>query len=109
MMSAYLFAVCRSVINRQGLEAYWAHVAPSFEGTGAKPLVAYTPFELLEGEGPVEAVVMIEFPSREVAKRWYESPAYQEVKRFREGAAVFDLILAGGGWVEADARLPDFK
>jgi uncharacterized protein (DUF1330 family) len=106
---AYLVAFCRGVNDRRGLEAYWANVAPSFEGTGAKPLAAYTTFEQLEGPGPIEGVVIVEFPSTEIAKRWYASPAYQDVKRYRDGAAVFDLVLADGGSIPAAARMPHIR
>jgi hypothetical protein len=45
----------------------------------------------------------------EAAKRWYNSPAYQERKRGRLGAAEFELILVEGGVVPADQRLPQIK
>jgi len=108
-MAAYLVSICRSVSDWEGLEAYWANVAPSFEGLGAKPLAAYTPFEQLEGSGSNLGMVIFEFPSMEIAKRWYESPAYRAVKQFRQGAAEFDLFLAEGGVVPAQARMPGIR
>jgi hypothetical protein len=42
-------------------------------GFDIKLHTAYRPFQLLEGEGPVEGVVVAEFPSMEEAKRWYDS------------------------------------
>ena len=46
----------------------------------------------------------------EEARRWYNSPAYQDVKRLREGAADFDLILVDAGVVSAAAdRMPPSK
>jgi len=42
----------------------------------------------------------------EEARRWYTSPAYQEVKKRRDGAANFDLILVEGGVVPAAERMP---
>ncbi len=108
-MAAYLFAICRSVSDRRRLEDYWAHVAPSFEGFDAKPLVAYAPFEVLEGDANAKGIVLFEFPSMEVAKRWYFSDAYQEVKQRRLGAAEFELILVDGGWKPAAERMPDTR
>jgi uncharacterized protein (DUF1330 family) len=108
-MPAYLISICRSVTDRRRLEDYWANVAPSFEGYGAKPLVAYAPFEVLEGEAAVMGVVLFEFPSVEIARRWYTSPAYQDVKRRRVGAAEFELILVDGGWKPASERMPETK
>jgi uncharacterized protein (DUF1330 family) len=45
----------------------------------------------------------------EVAKRWYFSDAYQEVKQRRLGAAEFELILVDGGWKPAAERMPDTR
>ena len=80
-MPAYVFATVKSVKDRRGMEEYWSRAGATFEGYGAKHLAVYTPFKLLEGKGPVEAIVAIEFPDMEAARRWYESPAYQAVKQ----------------------------
>ena len=85
-MPAYLISLCRHVTDRKRLEDYWANVAPAFKGFDAKPLVAYKPFEVLEGDGGVRGVVLFEFSSMEEARHWYTSAAYQEVKKRREGA-----------------------
>jgi len=108
-MPAYLVSICRSVTDRRRLEDYWANVAPSFEGYGARPLVAYTPFEVLEGDAEVKGVVLFEFPSMETARRWYASAAYQDVKQRRRGAAEFELILVDGGWRPAAERMPETR
>ena len=73
-MPAYLFATVKGVKDRRGMEEYWSRAGVSFEGSGAKHLAVYTPFKLLEGNGPVEGIVAIEFPDMEAARRWYESP-----------------------------------
>jgi uncharacterized protein (DUF1330 family) len=108
-MSAYLISICRSVTDRARLEDYWAHAGPTFEGFGGTPLVAYTPFEVLEGDAGAKGVVLFEFPSMDVAKSWYFSDAYQEVKRRRLGAAEFDLLLVDAGWTPAADRMPDTR
>jgi uncharacterized protein (DUF1330 family) len=40
--------------------------------------------------------VLLEFPDLEAAKRFYESPEYQEAKRLREGAADFNIVAVEG-------------
>ena len=106
-MPAYLISVCRKVTDRRRLEEYWANVAPAFKNVKAKPLVAYTPFEVLEGDSGVQGVVLFEFSSMQEARRWYNSAAYNEVKKLRDGAADFDLILVDSGVVSAAAeRMP---
>ena len=100
-MPAYLISLCRHVTDRKRLEDYWANVAPAFNGVMAKPLVAYTQFEVLEGGGGVLGVVLFEFHSMDEARQWYNSAAYQDARRLRDGAADFDLILVDGGVVSA--------
>jgi len=39
-------------------------------------LAAYGRYEVLEGSD-LEGVVIVEFPSLEAAKDWYDSPAYR--------------------------------
>ena len=109
-MSAYVIAYVRRVHDREGLEAYWANVAPTFVGTGAKPISVYTPFRHLEGNSPVEGVVLVEFPDTKTAHAWYFGEAYQAVKRLRAGAADIDLVIADGGVVTApEMRMPHIK
>jgi uncharacterized protein (DUF1330 family) len=105
-MAAYLIAICRGVSNRARLEQYWEHARVTFEGYGAKLLAAYTPLKRLEAKEPVEGVVMIEFPSMDMATRWYESPRYQEVRNYRLGASDFEIVIVEGGVVEGKDRMP---
>jgi len=98
-MSAYVIAYVRRVYDRKGLEEYWASVAPTFVGTGAKPISVYTSFQHVEGPGPIEGVVLVEFPDTETAHAWYFGKAYQAVKELRAGAADIDLVIAEGGVV----------
>ncbi len=108
-MPAYVIAICRGVSDRRRLEQYWAHSRPTFAGFDVKLLAVYTQVRPLESRGPVEGVVMIEFPSMEDATRWYESPAYQEVRKYRIGAAEFEIVLVDGGLVEGKDRMPHIK
>jgi uncharacterized protein (DUF1330 family) len=108
-MTAYLISICRSVSDRNRLEDYWAHAAPTFEGFDATPLVTYGPFEVLEGDADAKGIVLLQFPSIEDAKRWYHSDAYQEVRRRRLGAAEFELVLVDGELTPAGERMPDVR
>jgi len=47
-MPADLISICRGVCDCRRLEDYRKNVGPCFEGFGARPLVAYTPSEVLE-------------------------------------------------------------
>jgi uncharacterized protein (DUF1330 family) len=108
-MTAYLISICRRVSDRDRLEDYWAHAAATFEGFDAKPLVTYAPFEVLEGDADAKGIVVVQFPSMEVARSWYFSDAYQQVKQRRVGAAEFELILVDGALKPAAQRMPEIR
>jgi uncharacterized protein (DUF1330 family) len=44
----------------------------------------------------VEGVAIAEFPSIEMAKAWYNSPAYQEAARHRFKGAVYNGVIVEG-------------
>ena len=51
---------------------------------------------VLEGDWQPRRLVLLEFPDLEAAKRFYESPEYQEAKRLREGAAGLNMVAVEG-------------
>lgn len=54
--------------------------------------------EMVTLEGPPETrrIVIIEFPSLEKARQFYDSSEYQDARRLREGAAVGEIIVVEG-------------
>ncbi len=48
--------------------------------------------DVIEGAWP-GSVVLMEFPSRDAAVAWYNSPDYQAIQQLRAGSAISDLIL----------------
>jgi uncharacterized protein (DUF1330 family) len=50
----------------------------------------------LEGQEEKRRVVVIEFPSFELAQAFYESEEYQQAKKLRSGAAIGTFIVAEG-------------
>lgn len=65
----------------------------SLEEYGARPLLYDPRTEVVEGESPFAATVIIEFDDLDTAKAWYNSPGYQAVVGLRlaasEGVARF--------------------
>lgn len=104
-MPAYFVYVCQEVIDRSELEVYWDKIGPTLAGYGAKNLAAYTPFELLEGE-PVDGVAVIEFPSRDAARAWYESAPYRAIRHHRQNGARYIGLLVEGGALPPELRMP---
>ena len=104
-MPAYFIYICQEVTDRAELETYWEKIGPTLAGYDAKNVVGYTPFEQLEGDH-AEGVAVVEFPSFEVAKAWYDSPAYREVRAHRQRGAKYIGLLAEGGALPPNERMP---
>jgi uncharacterized protein (DUF1330 family) len=52
--------------------------------------------ETLEGETAANRMVMIEFPSYEKAKAWYDSEGYRVARAIRQSASTGSLVLVEG-------------
>jgi len=51
----------------------------------------------LEGTAPdVNTMIVVEFPSMEQAKAWYEDPDYQKLVRLRQTGSQADFVLIEG-------------
>ena len=50
----------------------------------------------LEGPEEERRVVLIEFPTLEQAKEFYNSSEYQDVKKLRKDAAIAEIIVVDG-------------
>jgi uncharacterized protein (DUF1330 family) len=59
------------------------------------PLAVYGDIITLEGEAPDGAIVL-EFPTIEDARAWYESPDYQAAIPYRQQAADYDMFIVDG-------------
>ena len=57
---------------------YLESVEGTFEPYGGRWLVLDAEVEVMEGAWP-GAVVLMEFPDMQTAKRWYNSPEYQKI------------------------------
>ncbi len=52
--------------------------------------------EVLEGKEETRRTVMLEFPTMERAREFWDSPQYREARAVREGAAIMDALLVPG-------------
>lgn len=60
-----------------------------------KPLVVYGAIEAIEGRAP-DGMVMVQFPTAEDAKAWYNSPAYQAALPHRQKGAEYRAFIVQG-------------
>jgi len=107
-MAAYFVYICQEVVDRSELETYRSKIGPTLEGYGARSVAAYTPFEQLEGDA-VDGAAVVEFPSMELAKARYNSPAYRAIMHHRQRGARYIGLLMEGGLPPVELRMPHTK
>jgi len=94
-MAAY-FIVDVDVKNPQAYEGYKQAAAASIAQYGGRFLVRGGKHQVLEGAWHPTRLVVLEFPSMDAAKRWYDSAEYGAVKSIRLEHAVSDMVLVDG-------------
>ena len=94
-MSAYIIAQI-DIQDRAEYENYVQGARPLFPGYRCEVLVADEAPSLLEGDWPYNKTVVIRFEDEAEALRWYRSPDYQAIIKFRLSASKTNLILAKG-------------
>ena len=95
MAKGYIFAEIE-ITNPDGYKAYTQQVPATIEKYGGKFIVRGGVAEALEGDWPQRRRVMLEFPSVEAAKRWYNSPDYEKPMALRKANSNGRLILLEG-------------
>jgi len=94
-MPAY-FIVDVNIKDTKDYDTYKQGAAASIAQYGGRYLVRGGQHEVLEGTWQPTRLVVLEFPSMEVAKRWYASAEYEKVKPIRLQNAVSDMVLVEG-------------
>lgn len=94
-MSAYFIGQVK-VHDFVEYEKYLEDFMQAFIPYEGRVLVSTCDVELIEGNWPQTRTVVLEFPSKEHAKRWYESEAYQKIVQHRFKAAEANIVLAQG-------------
>ena len=94
-MPAYLIAEIE-ITNPEGYAEYAKVVPATVEKFGGKFLARGGKAHPLEGDWPERRRVIIEFPSMEAAKAWYDSPEYQKPKAMRIANSKGRLLLLDG-------------
>ena len=95
MMSAYIL-VDIDIHETAGLEEYRQQVPATVAKFGGRFIVRGGKFETLEGQWHPKRLVVLEFPSVEQAKRWYDSEEYRPLKAMRFKASKSNLVLVEG-------------
>jgi len=94
-MPAYLVVTIK-VTKPEQFEEYRVLAGPAVAQYGGKYLVRGGARTVLEGKFGGNRLVVLEFPSSEMASTFYNSPEYLAAREKRIGAADFDMVLAEG-------------
>jgi uncharacterized protein (DUF1330 family) len=94
-MPAYLI-VETDITDPEQYEHYKAASPGAIAAFGGRFVVRGGEMDVLEGDWTPKRLVVVEFPDLETAKRFYESPEYQEAMKLREGAASLNMVAVDG-------------
>ena len=91
-MAAYLIADIQ-ITNPMKFEEYRAQVEPTIAKFSGRYLVRGGSPERLEGNWDPTRIVVLEFPSLDLAKQWYNSGAYHGPKQIRQQSSDSNVIF----------------
>jgi uncharacterized protein (DUF1330 family) len=94
-MPAYLIANV-NVQDAATFEEYRKQVPATIAKHGGRYIVRGGTVERLEGSWNPTRLVVLEFPSMEAARRWYDSEDYRGPKALRMKSALTDAIFVEG-------------
>ncbi len=95
MPSAYILANV-DVTDPQQYEQYKKLSTIAMQAHGAEVCIRGGATEVLEGDWKPGRMVLLKFPSKEQARKFYDSTEYAAAKKAREGAAVMRMLLIDG-------------
>ena len=94
-MAAYIIADV-TVTDPAAMEEYRKRVPATLARYGGRFVVRGGAQQSVEGDWKPTRLVVLEFPSMEQAKRWYDSEEYREPKAMRLRAGRTNLVMVDG-------------
>jgi uncharacterized protein (DUF1330 family) len=94
-MSAYL-VVQTDIHDLQQYEHYKAAASTAIAQAGGRYLARGGELAVLEGDWRPSRLVLAQFDSLAATRAWYDSPAYEEARRLRAGAATMRMVAVAG-------------
>ncbi len=94
-MAGYIVAVL-DIQDAEGFEDYRRRVPETIARFGGRYLVRGGAYERLEGEWEPRRLTIVEFDSRDAARRWYESDEYRPLRELRSRTTLSNVLLVEG-------------
>ncbi|MFD0851101.1 DUF1330 domain-containing protein [Actinomadura adrarensis] len=85
-----------AITDQAGMDAYGRGSAAALIEFGGRPLVVDAQPDVREGEWHGTRTVVVEFPSVEAARAWYESDTYAKALPLRQAAADCNVVILSG-------------
>jgi uncharacterized protein (DUF1330 family) len=102
-MSAYALAHLYDPNSHPEVLEYIERIQDTMDPYGGRFIVHGPAVDVREGEWP-GTIVILEFPTVEQARAWYESPDYREILPLRTEHIRSDTIIVDGVGPDYDAR-----
>ena len=77
---AYVISAVEGFVDEVTVRRYAELTGPAIEHFGGRFMVSKAEPVVVEGESPSGHLSMVEFPSIEHAKAWYDSPEYADAR-----------------------------
>ncbi len=84
------------VLDPDAYERYKVLAAESIAAAGGRYVARGGDIDVLEGEPPPGRTVILEFPTMEAARAWFDAAAYREARAVREQAVVARAYVVDG-------------
>jgi len=94
-MPAYVI-VDIEIQDAETYERYKQLAPPTIAAHGGRYLVRGGATETLEGSWNPKRIAMLEFPTAEQARAWWNSPEYAAAKALRQASTQTDMLLVEG-------------
>jgi len=94
-MAAYV-VVDITVSDAEKMQQYRQLAEIAVHKFGGRYLVRGGKSEILEGDWQPQRLVVLEFPSPEAVRSFYDSPEYLAARQARAGAGHFDMLVIEG-------------
>ena len=100
-MSAFVIARIAAIHDPIRYDEYKRLVPATLTPFGGRFVARGGDVAVLEGDWRAERVVIVEFPSMEQARAWWNSPGYAPARALRQASSTGTLIVVDG--VESSA------
>ena len=89
----YLVVLIKKVKDLSAFREYATKVVPILERYGGKYVAVDKAPEIRQGEWPFARTVIVAFANIAAARRWYDSPEYQQALKIRLANSTSDIMM----------------